>query len=215
MDTKVKIIIVDDHDMFREGVKVLLGKSQKVEFIGEASDGKEFLKLLEKLNPDVVLMDISMPVMDGIEATRQAVLMKPEIKILALSMFGEEEYYYKMIQSGVHGFVMKSAGINELEHAIHEVAKGSAYFSAELLKHVILKMEGKEAQEMPIAFSDQELKIIQFFTKNFSNEEIAQDLSINIEKVEEIRKNLLVKTGTTNTSALILYAIKNKIVSIN
>jgi DNA-binding NarL/FixJ family response regulator len=130
---KYKIIIVDDHDMFREGVKVLLGKSQKVEFIGEASNGEEFLRTLGNKQPDVVLMDISMPVMDGIEATRQAMHQNPNLKILALSMFGEEEYYYKMIQAGVHGFVMKSSGINELEHAIEEVARGASFFSPELL----------------------------------------------------------------------------------
>ena len=127
MNKKISLIIVDDHDLFREGIKTLLGKSQKVEFIGEAANGKEFLNLLETNNPDVVLMDISMPVMDGIEATKQAVQLYPDIKILALSMFGEEEYYYKMIQSGVRGFILKSAGINEVEIAIQQVAEGSAY----------------------------------------------------------------------------------------
>lgn len=212
MDKKLKIIIVDDHDMFREGVKVLLSKSQRVEFISEASNGKEFLDMLPNLEPDVVLMDISMPVLDGIEATRQAVQMNPEIKILALSMFGEEEYYYKMIQSGVRGFVMKSAGINELEHAIQEVARGSAYFSAELLNYV--KNYITEVKTSNTDFSSSELVVLKSITQNLSDEEIAREIKSNADDVKNIRLGLFTKTGSNNTSGLVMFAIKNKIIEI-
>lgn len=213
MDKKYKVVIVDDHDMFREGVKVLLGKSQKVEFIGEAVNGEEFLKLLKNIKPDVVLMDIAMPVLNGIDATREAVKQDSDIKILALSMFGEEEYYYKMIQAGVRGFVLKSSGIHELEHAIEEVAKGSSYFSSELLNYVLANInDSKGANTLDL--SDDETNILKFFTKSMSDDEIAKELNIQTANVDEIRKKLMKKTGCNNTAALVMFAIKNKIVSL-
>lgn len=214
MDKRLKVIIVDDHDMFREGVKVLLGKSQKVEFIGEAANGQEFLELIKTLTPDVVLMDISMPVVDGIEATRLAVQADPDIKILALSMFGEEEYYYKMIQSGVRGFVLKSAGINELEHAIEQVAKGSAYFSEDLLKYVKNHIRPSEATEKAPQFSDKETQILKLIGKNYSDEEIAHEINLSAENVKKMRLDLLKKCGSSNTPGLIMYAVKYGIIEL-
>ena len=214
MDAKYKIVIVDDHDMFREGVKVLLGKSQKIEFIGEAVNGEEFLKLLKNVKPDVVLMDIAMPLMDGIEATAAAIKQSPDIKILALSMFGEEEYYYKMIQAGVRGFVLKSSGIHELEHAIEEVVKGSSYFSTELLNYVLANINDSKSENSGLDLSNEETNILKLFTKSMSDEEIAKEVNIKHAEVDTIRKNLMKKTGCNNTAALVMFAIKNKIVSI-
>jgi DNA-binding NarL/FixJ family response regulator len=214
MNDKLKIFIVDDHDMFRKGTIVLLNKSQKFEFIGEASNGNEFLDMIKNLEPDVVLMDIAMPVLNGIEATRQALQIKPKLKILALSMFGEEEYYYKMIQSGVHGFVIKSAGINELEHAIIEVARGSAYFSPELLSFVKKNIiENKQSSDLP-DFTDAETTILKALTENKSDEDIAKLLNKKPADVQIMRQKLLSKTGCNNSSGLIMYAIKNKILVI-
>lgn len=211
---KCKVLIVDDHDMFRSGVQVLLKKSENIEFIGEASNGADFLEIVEKQMPDVVLMDISMPVMDGIEATKQAVKLHPDIKILVLSMFGEEEYYYKMIQAGAKGFVLKSAGINELEHAINEVARGSCFFSEELLRFVITHIdESKQEAESPL-LSASEKKMIMCLAQNQSDEEIAETLNIVTNEIAIMRQNLLKKTGSSNTAALIMYSIKNKIINI-
>lgn len=216
MNKKIKIIIVDDHDMFRAGVKVLLGKSQLVEFVGEASNGREFLNMIQNSKPDVdvILMDISMPVLDGIEATKQAIHIYPELKILALSMFGEEEYYYKMIQSGVHGFIMKSAGINELEHAIQEVARGSAYFSPELLNYVKQNISNdKKDIELPY-FNETEISVLKMISKNMSDDEIAKALNQTTESIQKLRMSLFKKTGSNNNSGLVMFAIKNKIVTL-
>lgn len=214
MERKFKVVIVDDHDMFRAGVKVLLGKSEKLEFIGEASNGADFLELLEKIEPDVVLMDISMPVMDGIETTRQALKHKPHIKILTLSMFGEEEYYYKMIHAGVHGFVLKSAGINELENAIVQVAQGSAFFSEELLSYVLHNIEKKDQTERTPVFSPEEMKVLKLLAQNESDDEIAKSIELSDTQVKDLRKSMMQKAGSNNTAALIMFAIKNKIVSL-
>ena len=212
MDKKLKIFIVDDHDLFRQGVKVLLGKSQKTEIIGEASNGKEFLDVIDDINPDVVLMDISMPVLDGIETTRQAILLKPDMKILTLSMFGDEEYYYKMIQSGVRGFIMKSAGIDELEYSIQQVAAGSAYFSEELLEIVKQNIQVNMPDNACKELSTVEINLLKSIALNLSDSEIAGEMKETVEVIDGIRNGLLVKTGSVSVSGLVMYAIKNKIV---
>jgi len=214
MKKKYRVVIVDDHEMFRAGVKVLLRKSENVEFVGEAANGADFLELMETIKPDVVLMDISMPVMDGIETTKQAIKQNPDIKILALSMFGEEEYYYKMVQAGVCGFVLKSSGINELENAIVKVANGSSFFSEELLRYVLNNIDSNgNADKVPV-FKEEEIKILQLLSQNQSDEDIAKTLTLEVVSIQDLRKSLMSKTGTNNTTALILYALSNKIVSL-
>src|SRR5664279_4154425 len=133
MSKSIKIVIVDDHGLFRNGLKLLLNTTQLVQVVGEASNGVEFLDLIKSGLPDIVLMDIDMPVMDGIEATRRAIGLYPDLKIITLSMFGEDEYYYKMIDAGVKGFLLKNSDISELKQAIQQVNAGKTYFSEELL----------------------------------------------------------------------------------
>jgi DNA-binding NarL/FixJ family response regulator len=125
------IIIVDDHLILREGLISIITVENIGNVIGEASSGKDLLKLLKTLKPDVVIMDIDMPKMNGIDATQKALRMVPDLKIIAYTMFGVDEYYYKMIELGVKGFVLKSGSINQLETAIREVMLGRTYFSSQ------------------------------------------------------------------------------------
>jgi len=143
---KPSLIIVDDHLIFRQGLKSIIDIENIANVIGEASSGSEFLELLKIHKPDVVLMDIEMPYMNGMEATRKALEMVPDMKIIAVTMFGDEEYYYKMIELGVKGFIVKSSGINELENAIREVMMGESYFSNELLRKIINNFGHKTIQ---------------------------------------------------------------------
>jgi DNA-binding NarL/FixJ family response regulator len=129
MYNKPDIILVDDHLIFRQVLKSIINVENMATVIGEASDGEAFIKLLSHLKPDLVLMDIDMPQMNGMEATQKALELMPYLKIIAFTMFGDEEYYYKMINLGVKGFILKSSGINELEKAIRTVMKGESYFS--------------------------------------------------------------------------------------
>jgi len=128
------VILVDDHIIFRQGLKSLITFSKLGTVLGEASDGVEFLELIATTKPDLVIMDIDMPNMDGIEATRKVMTMTPTIKIIVFSMFGDEEYYNQMINLGVKGFILKSSGITEVENAISEVMGGRTYFSNALPK---------------------------------------------------------------------------------
>jgi DNA-binding NarL/FixJ family response regulator len=134
---KIRIIIADDHQLFRNGLKILLDAFPEFEITGEASNGEEFLKLISNTPADIALMDINMPEMDGIEATRRGLKICPDLDIIALSMYGEEDYYYKMVDAGAKGFLVKDSDISEVKEAILTVKKGGSYFSQELLYHVI------------------------------------------------------------------------------
>jgi DNA-binding NarL/FixJ family response regulator len=144
---KIRIIIADDHQLFRNGLKILLNAFPDFEVTGEASNGEEFLKILRNTKAEIALMDINMPEMDGIEATRKGLRLCPDINIIALSMYGEEEYYYKMVDAGAKGFVLKDSDISEVKEAILTVRKGGSYFSQELLYHVIQKIKHRENEK--------------------------------------------------------------------
>jgi DNA-binding NarL/FixJ family response regulator len=213
---KPGIIIVDDHLIFRQGLKSLITAENFATVIGEASNGIEFIELLSSLKPDLVLMDIDMPHMNGMEATQKAMEIMPDLKIIVFSMFGEEEYYYKMIDLGVKGFILKSSGIDELEKAIHDVMMGESFFSNELLRKIINNFSRRNIQKQPenAGLTDRELEILQLICFGLNNEEIAKKLFISTTTVKTHRSNLLEKTACKNTPGLILFALKNKIVNI-
>lgn len=219
MGSKIRVLLVDDHDMFRDGVKLLLSSGNEAEIVAEARNGKEFLDIVEDVKPDVVLMDISMPVMDGIEASKIAHEKYPDLKILALTMFGDEKYYYQLIQYNIKGFILKSSGISELLKGISQVAKGANYFSNELLCKLIANLSNEKSkvteQSKFEKLSKREIEIMQEITAGLSNEKIAEKLHISLATVRTHRANLLLKTGSNNTASLVMYAIKNKIIEPN
>jgi DNA-binding NarL/FixJ family response regulator len=215
---KIKIILVDDHQMFREGLKFLLTGLEFFEVIGEAVDGADFIKLLSVTSPDVVLMDINMPNMNGIEATQKALLMKPNLKVIVLSMYGDESYYYQMIQAGARGFVFKKSGSSELALAINAVMNGEEYFSNELLKNVIMSFGYSKkitagADIKVINFTSREQEVLTLICNGLSAKEIAAKLNISIRTVEVHKSNLFQKTGAKTTGNLISLAIKSNLVS--
>ncbi len=216
---KIKVFVVDDHEMFREGVKLMLSKSSEFEILGEAQNGVQCIENLPQ-NTDVILMDIAMPEMNGIEATQKILENNPNHKIIALSMFGDEEYYYKMIHSGVKGFVLKESGSKELEEAIKEVYNGGNFFSQELLRNIIVnfgdnKVTHTETIEDKISFTKRELEILNQICAGMSNKEVADALNISLRTVESHKSKLLQKTESKNTISLVMYAIKNNVITIN
>jgi len=213
---KPNIIIVDDHLIFRQGLKSIITLENIANVIGEASNGLELMVLLEDLKPDLVLMDIDMPHMNGLEATEKAIELMPELKIIAFSMFSDEEYYYKMIDRGVKGFILKTSGINELENAIHNVMSGDSYFSNELLRKIINNFGRPNTIKQTALdnLTDREIEVLQQICLGLSTEEIAEKLFISPKTVKSHKSNLLEKTVCKNTPSLILFAIKNKLVEI-
>ncbi|OFY61888.1 MAG: DNA-binding response regulator [Bacteroidetes bacterium RBG_13_43_22] len=211
---KIRIIIADDHQLFRNGLKILLNSFPEFEVSGEASNGEEFLKLLKTSPADIALMDINMPEMDGIEATRRGLKIYPGINIIALSMYGEEEYYYKMVDAGAKGFLLKDSDISEVKEAILTVIKGGSYFSQELLYHVIQKIKHRELESKTANLSKREKEVLLKICEGLSNQEIADTLFISKRTVDKHRANLLGKTNSKNTASLILFAIRNKLIEI-
>lgn len=212
---KIKIILVDDHQMFREGLKFVLKQIPEFEIIGEASNGQEYLKLLQQAIPDVVLMDIGMPVMDGVEATEKTSEQFPDIHVIALSMFSDQEYYHKMVAAGVKGFLIKEAGVDELEKAIKSIHSGNAYFSQELLRNIIVNISNpKVTSKDPFQLTKREEEVLKMICRGLTTKEISDMLFISQKTVEGHKTNLLSKTNSKNTINLMLYAFKNKLVDI-
>ena len=213
---KPDIIIVDDHLIFRQGLISLLTSENIANVIGEASDGNEFIKLLAQYKPDLVLLDIDMPHMNGIESAQKALELMPDLKIIIFTMYGDEEYYYKVSNLGVMGFILKSSGISELEKAIQEVMMGECYFSNEILRKVIKNLTGKDHGNKPESeeLTAREKEVLQHICLGLNDKEMAAKLYISPKTVKSHRSNLLGKTGCRNTPGLILFALKNKIVDI-
>jgi len=210
----IRIIIADDHQLFRNGLKILLSAFPEFEIIGEASNGEEFLSLIKDTPVDIALMDINMPEMDGIEATKRATKIYNNLNIIALSMYGEEEYYYKMVDAGAKGFLLKDSDISEVKEAILTVKNGGSYFSQALIHHVSPKIKYREHENKSANLSKREKEILLKICEGLSNQEIAESLFISKRTVDKHRANLLGKTNSKNTASLILFAIKNKLIEI-
>jgi len=214
MTKRPDIILVDDHQIFRQGLKSILSFNHLANIIGEASNGLELLNLLSHLKPNIVLMDIDMPYMNGMEATKKALELMPDLKIIAFTMYSDEDYYYKMIEHGAKGFILKTSGINELEEAIEIVMQGDNFFSNELLMKII-KNFGRSNYANPCEqdkLTRRELDILKQICLGLTTEEIATKLFISPKTVKSHKSNLLEKTVCKNTPSLILFAIKNKMV---
>jgi DNA-binding NarL/FixJ family response regulator len=207
---KPTVIIVDDHKALRDGLSFMLNSLEIAEVVGQASNGKEFLDILENLKPDIVLMDINMPIIDGVEATKRARQIYPDLKILVLSMHGEEQYYNSMIHAGVMGFILKESGADEIQAAIQSICSGKPYFSQELLLRLLKKKQGGDA----VNLTQREYEILKLICKGLSNQEIADKLFLSVRTVEKHRSDLLVKTDSPNSISLAVYAIKNGFVEI-
>lgn len=210
----IKLIIADDHKIFRESLRIMLTSKKIAEVVGEASNGHEVLELITLNKPDLILMDIAMPGMDGIVATRKAKEIFPDIKILTLSSFDDENYYYSMLESGAMGFVVKTAGIHELKNAITEVANGGSWFSTVLMQKIIANINLKQKKNSASTFTDRELEILKLICESLTNEQIAEKINLSIDTVKWHRANLLTKSGCSNSAGLAIYAIKNKLIEI-
>ena len=209
----IKTILVDDHTLFRKGMRFLLDEYDDIKIIAEASNGKELLDILSKEKADVVLIDIEMPVMNGIEATQKAMELYSDLKIISLSMYGEEEYYYKMINAGAKGFILKNSDIDEVTTAIRTVMNGATYFSSDVLYNVVKNItEVSEKKENLPQLSEREAEVLKLICKGLSNEEIGEILFISKRTVEKHRANLLSKTNCKNTANLVMFAIDNKLI---
>jgi DNA-binding NarL/FixJ family response regulator len=211
MDPIIRIMLVDDHEIFRIGLKQIISSLGYAKVVGEAENGLDFLRLIETTETDIVLMDIQMPVMDGIEATRRAKEMKPGIKILALSTFKEETYIQQMIALGARGFLLKNIRKDALDRALQAVYNGRTYYSEELWDYFTRSM-AREDDKPQIVFTKRENEILQLLVKGLSNKEIAEILFVSERTIVGHKTNLLSKTNCKNTVALLSFAIRSGLV---
>jgi len=209
-----RIIIVDDHRMFRESLRKILTIEKVAEVVAEAANGKEFLSLLDQHTPDLVLMDIAMPELNGIEATKLGIEKQPDLKVLCLSSFGDEKYYFNMVEAGAKGFVLKNAGINELENAIRDVANGGSWFSSELLQKIIVSLNSKPKKNAASDLTEREIEILKLVCESMTNEQIAEKINLSYDTVKWHRSNILAKTGCSNIAGLVIFAIKSDLIEI-
>lgn len=208
-----KIVLVDDHSLFRNGLRGLLEHCAGCRVVGEAASGEEFLSMLPGVDTDVVFMDFAMPGLDGAQTTERALARRPDLRIITLSMFGEESYYTRMVQAGARGFLLKDSDIGDVVEAVEAVMAGGSYFSPQLLSSLTERMRTRD--DVPDEqLSVREREILVAVCRGLSNQEIAEELFISKRTVDKHRANILEKTGCKNTASLVVYAIRNGIVEI-
>jgi len=213
MLNKIKVFLVDDHEIFRKGLIMVLSKLKNIEIVGEASNGKEFLDFLATNQEiDIVLIDIKMPIMNGIEATQEALSKYPKLKIIALTMFGDDEYIDNMLEAGAKGFILKNVNKDGLSRAINAVSENHNYFSEELLSFFTKKKQLNSKSPENIALTKRELEVLQFIAKGLSNQEIGEKLFISTRTVDGHKTNLIAKTESKNVVGLLSYALKHKLI---
>lgn len=223
MDRVIRIALVDDHTLFRSGLRSLLALREGFEIVADVGNGEEFLALVDKTEIDVVFMDISMPGIDGVETTRRALAMCPTLRVITLSMYGDDHYYRLMLESGASGFVLKDSDIEEVYAAVDAVMAGDSYFSEALLGSFTRNMSRLVGEATQVGesetigeemLSDREVEILVEVCRGLSNQEIADKLFISKRTVDKHRANILEKTGCKNTANLVVYAIKNHLVEL-
>ena len=212
----MKILLVDDHKLIRDALKSYFEDDPEFEIVAEAGNGQEALILLRDIEVDVVMMDISMPVMDGIECTENITRDYPEVKVLALSMMNDGQFIKKMLNAGASGYILKNSGEEEIKKALRAVNNGETYFSAEVNETVMqnmlkggVKRNHKLVVDLPL--TSREKEVLRLILKEYSNQEIAEELFISPRTVDAHKRNLLEKTGSKNTAGLVLYAIEKNL----
>jgi DNA-binding NarL/FixJ family response regulator len=213
--SNTRILLADDHQMFRTGISNLLQKEEGLDVVGEAKDGDEVVRLACQIRPDVIVMDINIPVMDGIAATRQILAEFPEAKILALTSFESEDYVVNMLRAGAKGYVLKEAPIEELVLGIKTIATGSSYFAKEISVKILAMLENigrPSASKEPVeksSLTERELEILEHIAAELTNKEIAALLFISPRTVETHRRNLIHKLKVKNTAGLMRFYLNN------
>lgn len=208
-----RVLLADDHRLFREGLRGLLSVQSGIEVVGVAADGAELVSLTESVEYDVALIDIEMPVMNGLEAAEKILTAHPEARLVALTMHNDEAYYYRMVELGVKGFLLKNSDIDEVVCAVREVCAGGSYFSQELLDSLVSNLKESQVEAEPL-LSEREMEVLPLICQGLSNQEIADKLFISKRTVDNHRANIIEKSGCKNTAGMVVWAIKNGLVEL-
>lgn len=218
MAEKTKLLLVDDHEIVRSGLRMLFLAEPDMEIVGEAGSGAEALEAVEKLTPDVVIMDVSMPGMTGIEATRRIKSTHPDVAVLALTMYESEQYFFEMLEAGASGYVPKRAAADDLVSAIRVVSQGNVFLypsMAKLLVSDFLQREDIEDEAGKTPLTPREREVLTYIAEGYTNREIAEALVISIKTVDRHRENIMRKLNLHNRVALVKYAIEKGLITVD
>lgn len=213
----IRILIADDHGVMRRGLRLQLEQCAAFEVVGEASDGRQAVQLAEELQPDIVLMDIGMPNLNGIEATAQIGKRLPAIKVIILSMHSDEEFLLRALTAGAKGFLLKESGDTDLERAVRAVAQGKSFFSPAiqqtLMEDYVSQLRQRGLQDSYDLLTDREREVLQMLAEGKSNKEVATVLDCSVNTVATHRMHLMQKLDLHSSADIVLYAVRKRIIS--
>jgi two-component system response regulator NreC len=213
---KIRVFLVDDHTVVRQGLRRILESDEEIEIVGEAGDGRTAIDLVQKLRPHVVVMDVAMPELNGIEATRQILKRVEGAKVLVLSMHGDDVYVRQALKAGARGYLLKDSEDLDLIKAVKAIRAGGSFFSPPVSKVVLSgylgdKVDG-DAEDSVARLTDREREVLQLIAEGKTNKEVAHALSVSVNTVETHRKHIMEKLDLHNTAELVRFAIRTKIV---
>jgi two-component system, NarL family, nitrate/nitrite response regulator NarL len=207
----ISVIIVDDHQMFIDGIKGLIQSMPDIRVVGEANNGIDLIDVLADTKADAILMDMSMPKMNGLEATKHVIKHYPDIKVLMLTMHDSRNHIEKLLKAGASGYVLKNTGIEELQQAIETVVSGKTYYSPEVTQRIMEGFQQKKKLDSvygDVDITDREKEVLALIAQEFTTAEIAEKLFISPHTVESHRKNLISKLGVRSAAGLVKYAVQ-------
>lgn len=215
--TKIRVLLADDHKLVRAGIRSLLERLPDVEVIAEASDGREAIRLVENNEPQIVLMDLAMPELNGLEATEHLTRTFPTVRVIILSIYADEEHVYQALRAGAAGYLLKGAATEELELAIRSVAQGETYLSPPVSKPVIMAYirrtnSGLSSRER---LSPRQTQILKLIAEGKTTKQVALELAISVKTVETHRSALMIRVGVRDVAGLVRYAVKIGLVDLH
>ncbi len=214
--SKIKIAIADDYKIFREGLKVGFSADDSLQVVLEADNGEDLLKGMETITPDVILMDLKMPIVDGMEATKMVRKKYPTVKVLVVSMYEDDKFIIHLMENGANGYLLKNAEPDEIRRSIYAVYENGYYFNdlvnKALLKKLVLKNNLKPSFNQNVELSERELEVLKLICEEKTAGEIAKEIYLSPRSVEGIRQRLIEKVGVRNSAGLVMFAVKNGIV---
>ena len=208
---KLRIVLADDHAIVREGLRALIEKQADMEVVGEPEDGRAAIEVTERLHPDVVVMDLSMPQFNGTRAAKELMSRNPDLKILALTVHEERSYLRELLEAGASGYLLKRVAADELIHAIRRVAEGGVYVDGRLMPDVLdrfVRTQGKEGKTDGRALTPREEEVMRLIARGYSNKEIAGQLAVSVKTVETHKARATEKLGIHNRAGIVRYAMQ-------
>ncbi len=212
----MRVLLADDHGIVRRGMKAILDLDPEIQVVGEAGDGLDTLRLCETLQPDVAILDIGMPRLNGIEVTTRALKQDPRLKVIILSMYADESYVVRALMAGAKGYLLKEATEEDLLPAVRAVSSGKSFFSPAisrlLLEDYVRQLKQRGLEDSFHLLTDREREVLQLLAEGRSNKEVAVVLGVGVSTVETHRANLMQKLGLRNTAEIVLYAVRKRII---